>query len=391
MGVLVETKQARRELLERILESPHFAQAPSLRRILHYLCDRAGESGPAMLKEHEIAVQALGRPESFDPKTDPIVRVSIAAIRQRLHAYFESEGRTEALRLEIPKGLYRAVFSTASSGEVPAAEDAEGRATARRRFWEPYLTGHVKNLLLYTDVLFFRDDAGNYLRNIFVNNLAGGLEELRKRLPLEPSHPLKPSFHFQSAGEVNAMLALIRLFSRLKAPLEVRNSRFTSWNELRSSNLILLGSSRISSFVDSLQGGNDFVITTGSIRNLHPRDGEEAEYLGLRHMEGTLEKVVEPALVTRQPGLTPGTTVTMISANHGRAIEGTGNFLTLEDDLAALLESCGMNLGEPLPERFQLLLNVYLVDFDEEVINVEHVSHRVGTGPRSRRGGNGRG
>jgi hypothetical protein len=389
MGILVEPKQARRQLVERILESHYFAQAPSLRRILQYLCERAGETGPGMLKEHEIAVKALGRAESFDPKTDPIVRVSIAAIRQRLQAYFDSEGRAEPVRLDIPKGLYRAVFTAQSSGETPATEDGEGRITARRRFWEPYLSGQVKNLLLYTDVLFFRDDAGNYLRNIFVNSLSGGLEEIRKRLPLEPSYPLKPSFHFQSAGEVNAMLSLIRLFAQLKTPLEVRNSRFTSWNELRSSNLILLGSSRTSSFVDSLQGGNDFVITADSIRNLQPREGEEPNYTGRRYMEGSLEKVIEPALVTRRPGLTPGTTVTMISANHGRAIEGAGHFLALEDDLAEVLQSCGMEMGGALPEHFQLLLDVHLVDFDEEVIDVEHVSHRVAASGRSRPRSNG--
>jgi hypothetical protein len=390
MGLPIEPKQARRQLLERVLECPHFAQAPSLRRILRYLCERSEEAGPAMLKEHEIAVRALGRPESFDPKTDPIIRVSIAAIRQRLQSYFESEGRTELLRLEIPKGVYRAVFSTPSAGETGPAYSGEERTTARRRFWEPYLSGHVRNLLLYTDVLFFRDDAGNYLRNIFVNNLAGGLEQIRKRLPVEPAHPLKPSFHFQSAGEVNAMLALIRLFAGLKTPLEVRNSRFTSWNELRSSNLILLGSSRISSFVDSLQGGNDFIIGPGSIRNLHPLEGEEPEYLGLRHMEGKLERVAEPALVTRQPGVTPGTTVTIISANHGRAIEGAGHSLTLENDLATLLESCGMDMREPLPEHFQLLLRVHLVDFDEEVINVERISHRIGTSAQPHPPANGR-
>lgn len=367
------------------MESPHFAQASSLKRTLAYLCERPDENGSDLPKEYEIAVQALSRPASFDPKTDPIVRVNVAAIRQRLQAYFETEGREEALRLEIPKGAYRAVFSALPAGGA-APEIAETTMAARRRFWQPYLSGNAKNMLVYTDVLFFRDDSGNYLRNIYVNDLPGGVEEIRKRAPAKAFHGLKPSYHFTSAGEVQSMLALIWLFARLKAPLEVRNSRFTSWNELRSSNLILLGSSRTNAFLDALQAGNNFVIAADEIRNLEPRQGEEPSYSGQRHMEGKLEKAVEPAVVTRRPGLAPGTVVTMISANHGRGVEGAAQFLTLEGDVAAALESSGLDNAGKLPAHFQWLLRVHMVDFDEEVISVERVGHRIISATQSCKG-----
>ena len=367
------------------MDSPHFAQASSLKRTLAYLCERPDDNGANLPKEYEIAVEALGRPGSFDPKTDPIVRVNVAAIRQRLQAYFESEGREETLRLEIPKGNYRAVFSASSNGGA-APELAETTMAARRRFWQPYLSGKVKNMLVYTDVLFFRDDSGNYLRNIYVNGLPGGVEEIRKRAPADAFHNLKPSYHFMSAGEVQSMLALIWLFARLKAPLEVRNSRFTSWNELRSSNLILLGSSRTNAFLDALQAGNNFVIAPDEIRNLEPREGEQTSYSGQRHMEGKLEKAAEPAVVTRRPGLAPGTVVTMISANHGRGVEGAAQFLTLEGDVAAALESSGLGHAGKLAAYFQWLLRVHMVDFDEEVISVEHVSHRIISAANSGKG-----
>jgi len=377
--------EAERRLVERIMQSPHFAQASSLKRTLAYLCERPDDNGSDLPKEYEIAVQALCRPASFDPKTDPIVRVNVAAIRQRLQAYFESEGRGETLRLEIPKGVYRAVFSSVSSGGT-ASEPAETTMAARRKFWQPYLASNAKNMLVYTDVLFFRDDSGNYLRNIYVNGLPGGVEEIRKRAPANAFRGLKPSYHFMSAGEVQSMLALIWLFARMKAPLEVRNSRFTSWNELRSSNLIFLGSSRTNVFVDALQAGNNFVMTADDIRNLDPREGEEPSYSGLHYVEGKLEKAVEPAVVTRRPGLAPGTVVTLISANHGRGVEGAVQFLTLENEVASALESSGIEGAGKLPAHFQWLLRVHLVDFDEEVISVERVSHRIIPGTQAYKG-----
>jgi hypothetical protein len=368
--------EAQRRLLGRIKESPQFAQASSLKRTLSYICERCDEDGSNNPKEYEIAVQALGRPTSFDPKTDPIVRVSVATIRQRLQAYFESEGRDEKLRLDIPKGVYRAVFSASLAREI-SLDTSEDTMAARRRFWQPYLASHAGNILVYTDVLFFRDDAGNYLRNIYVNHLPGSTEEIRERAPAQGFKNLKPSYHFMSAGEVQAMVALMRLFARLNVPLEVRNSRFTSWNELRSSNLIFLGSSRTNAFVDSLQTGNNFVITPDEILNLRPREGEEARYTGQHQMEGKLERAVEPAVVTRRPGLAPGTALTIISANHGRGVEGAAQFLTLENDIALALAASGLGRTEKLPGHFQWLLRVHMVDFDEEVISVERIGHRV--------------
>ncbi|MGQ9635534.1 MAG: hypothetical protein ACUVXB_14980, partial [Bryobacteraceae bacterium] len=101
----------RQELMRRLLSSPHFAQAESLRRILLYLSERLESGNDSPVKEYEIAVSVLGRPSSFDPKIDPIVRVSMASIRDRLRAYFENEGRTEPLRVSLPKGQYRLLFT----------------------------------------------------------------------------------------------------------------------------------------------------------------------------------------------------------------------------------------------------------------------------------------
>src|SRR5206468_3081782 len=47
---------------------------------------------------------------SFDPRTDPIVRVQARRLRARLTRYYEEEGRHEEIRIELPKGSYAPVF-----------------------------------------------------------------------------------------------------------------------------------------------------------------------------------------------------------------------------------------------------------------------------------------
>jgi hypothetical protein len=367
-GAIIKERQ---ELLRRVLSSAQFAQAESLRRILQYLAARSQEGSAISLKEHEIAVSAMGRPATFDPKTDPIVRVSIASIRERLRTYFDGEGRDEPLRLVIPKGQYRLCF--VKPGLKERTPQAETRPLAAcKALWEPYLSGNASNILIYSELLFFRDERGNYVRNIYVNDLATAAADMQKRFPEVPVTRMEPSFHFVPAGEAKTVRSIQGLFRDMGVPLEVRISRFVSWSELQRSNLILIGGSRTNMFLNALQGNEPFVMTADSILNIAPQPGEDAVYGGQPFLDGKLERRLEYAVVTRRPGVVENTAVTLIAANHARANEGAGAFLTRESNVASLLEVLGS-----FPPHFQVLLRVDMIDFDEEVVNVEYLTHRV--------------
>ncbi|MEH0071550.1 hypothetical protein V6L77_16495 [Pannonibacter sp. Pt2-lr] len=62
------------------------------------------------LKGYTIATQALGRDDSFNPATDPIVRVEAARLRKRLEDYYEGTGHNDPVRIIIPKGSYQPGF-----------------------------------------------------------------------------------------------------------------------------------------------------------------------------------------------------------------------------------------------------------------------------------------
>src|SRR5579864_1937091 len=101
--------EARAEL-EAVLKSGLFAHAPSLAQFLSYVCDRCLEGQSNQIKEYNIAVEALGRPQDFDQKRDTIVRVEAHRLRKRLREYYESDGADHAIRIEIPPGQYAPKF-----------------------------------------------------------------------------------------------------------------------------------------------------------------------------------------------------------------------------------------------------------------------------------------
>jgi hypothetical protein len=365
----------REQLLKRILASRQFAHADSLKRILQYVCQHSEGPESLLLKEYDIAVNAIGRSRDFDARLDPIVRVSMANLRARLKAFFETEGIGETQRLVIPKGQYRAVFESHVSTRPKLDQRTEPYAF--RKFWAPYLSGGFANVLLYSELLFFRDQYSNFVRSFCINDPFASEEELKSRIPNAEAGSLRPSYNFLSAGEARCMFSLLAMFHVLGAVIETRNSRYSSWNELQQCNVILLGSSRTSSFLDLLQSGNDFVVMEDRIEIRDAQPHEDECYRGRRYNDGKLQRVTEYALLTRRPSVAPRCSITTIAANHGRAYEGAGRVLTLENELGRLLEKIGVEEADSLPQHFQVLLRVDMVDFDEEVVNVEYVTHRV--------------
>jgi predicted ATPase len=112
-------------VLARVLGSRAFRDAPALSRLLRYLVEHALRGDADRLKEYAVGVEVFGRGESFDPRTDTIVRVQARRLRSRLKEYYEAEGREDPIVIEVPKGHYVAVFETASAprsrpGATPA-------------------------------------------------------------------------------------------------------------------------------------------------------------------------------------------------------------------------------------------------------------------------------
>lgn len=97
--------------LEAILASPGFSSAPRMRAFLRYLVNVSLEGKGAHLKGYTIGVDVFGRDVSFDPGTDPIVRVQAGRLRTILKEYYYTIGSDDPVRIDIPKGGYEAKFS----------------------------------------------------------------------------------------------------------------------------------------------------------------------------------------------------------------------------------------------------------------------------------------
>lgn len=127
-----QTHDEVRSAMRRILASDPFRSAPQLSAFLNFVVSRTIEGRAAEIKGYTIATEALGRDASFDPQSDPIVRVEAMRLRRALDAYYQGAGAGDPVRIELPRGAYVPVFKSSSRQEAPAGLNPAWRRPAMR-------------------------------------------------------------------------------------------------------------------------------------------------------------------------------------------------------------------------------------------------------------------
>ncbi|HZT36876.1 MAG TPA: helix-turn-helix domain-containing protein [Bryobacteraceae bacterium] len=324
-----------RELVERIAASRQFRKSPRQRQLLLYLANRTFESPGCEVREQEIGSAVFGRSSQYDTSLDNIVRVSIHELRKRLQAYFAGEGLDEPQIVEIPKGAYSLVFvprpracTPVSEPEVSTPQEAQ---TASRRipgyvfpaislilavaclllavrrpaspeplsginvppplknlwsrmFSAEHATSVVvadSNFSLLQDVTRRPVPAGDYFRrDYFANRYGSELSaDLRRALELIISR------RYTSMADVHALQRVLALGGAEAGRIHVYFARDFSPDDLKTSNVILLGSRRANPWVEFFESDLNFhfdhdeAAGYGIVLNKHPRAGEQERYV----------------------------------------------------------------------------------------------------------------
>ena len=122
-----------RAQLQRILDSPAFEASERRKRFLRYIVDESLAGRADRLKGYSIALAVFDRDDSFDPQTDPVVRLEARRLRRALEHYYLTAGRDDPVRIEIPKGGYAPICErrAAPLPEAAAAAGATGAPAMR--------------------------------------------------------------------------------------------------------------------------------------------------------------------------------------------------------------------------------------------------------------------
>src|SRR5215467_278168 len=101
---------AAREQVDRLVQSKTFQNSEVHRRLLQYLAERTLTGDADRLKEYTVGLEAFGKPPTYDPKHDSIVRLQMGRLRQKLAVYYQSEANGDPILVTLPKGAFKLAF-----------------------------------------------------------------------------------------------------------------------------------------------------------------------------------------------------------------------------------------------------------------------------------------
>ena len=116
-------QKAIREQLVCILNSGPFHQSQRRQRFLEYLVNETLAGRGERLKAYNVALAVFDRPETFDPVTDPLVRIEAARLREKLREYYGTDGEGDPIRIDLPKGTYTPQIEFRHEGAPPIARE----------------------------------------------------------------------------------------------------------------------------------------------------------------------------------------------------------------------------------------------------------------------------
>lgn len=110
-----------RDELTRLTDSDFLRRPPSHLRLLRYLVEHRLANDDGALREMSIGIEVFHRdPATFDPRTDPIVRVNVSRLRERLVKHYAMFEVLPQVRIDLPKGHYIPEFVEIGAKQLAA-------------------------------------------------------------------------------------------------------------------------------------------------------------------------------------------------------------------------------------------------------------------------------
>ena len=311
--------------IDRLVGSRALHGSESLCKLLRYLAKHAVDHPGTPIKEFQIATEVFGRSGDFDPQLDSMVRVQAGRLRAKIAEYYNSDGLSDPIVVELPKGTYLLSFhhrnpsasksptstlngigraesleksterrlgtevislsiflaaailvivwllATRNSPPVSLASQVEPVPAAFRVFWKGFTSGPDEPWVVFSNAAFVgRPETGMRYRDATRDAGAPILD------------------HYTGVGEVLAVHQLDGVFALLHHRIRVKRGSLFSLDDGKNNNLIFIGSPSENLSLLEMPGTQEFVfrrLTSGprkgdqAIINVHPLPDEAKEFL----------------------------------------------------------------------------------------------------------------
>src|SRR3982751_2251576 len=119
--------------IQRIVSSKAFKTSEVHRNLLNYLADESLSGEAQNLKENTVGLDVFGKPASYDPRQESVVRMHVGRLRQKLAEYYRTDGVDDPIVVDLPKGGFALTFEARPVPEPAEAMPLQASAVPQRR------------------------------------------------------------------------------------------------------------------------------------------------------------------------------------------------------------------------------------------------------------------
>lgn len=428
-------KEEKLAQLDRILQGRTLQGSESLKSFLKFVVDRCVEDEDSQLKEYVIATEVFGRGSEFDSRIDSVVRVQAGRLRAKLQDYYTTEGRNDPVIIELPKGQYTPVFiyspvaeptlnggSESVSAEQPRT--APGAAAQFQGWRVVALALAVVSLALAATAWFYRSRMEQLVKStdvgtlteietidrseiaplwggmlmsqepvlvVFSNTLFQGTAEEGMKLlksldspgsslgsPNIPQGEIEKSKkpvieHYTGIGEVMGAYFLGDFFAKMRHASRVKRSLLLTWEDLKTENIVVLGSPAENLFLRDLPQKQEFLFKANlpdkdaggkpsyGVVNTRPQSGEQQYYFATQGGPSRSQISEDYAVVSLLQGLNAQNRLLILAGITTLGTQAAAEYVTKPAyirDLITHLNTAPPGSPPVLPSSFQVLVKV---------------------------------
>jgi hypothetical protein len=417
-----------RAQVERILQSKVLRASEVLRHLFGYLAEKSLDGTADSLKEYTIGLDALGKPPSFDPRQESVVRMHTARLRQKLAEYYRTEGTDDPIVVDMPKGGFKVTFEPRPRMSPPAplqvpnhseairepvrgwrrreivlvsalavaiccamffmtrlwrVEQEDGSSSsaaaanwtpALRELWEPLLSSSRRLVVCVATPLFVSVPGFGVLREPSVNDWddVPGSRRISSVEGALQAGISEPSYSYTEVGTATGAFLLGQFLAPRKQGVVITRANVLSWPEIAEDNVVFLGPATGIHQTEDIPTQAQLVLDPTGIRNLSPRPGESA-FIQDRPAQNGGESGMTYALISRVPAMNGPGAILMLSGNQISSVMGGVQAFT-NPALAQMLVARLKTASGSIPKYFQVVLSVKAMD--DVPVKIDYMFHR---------------
>jgi hypothetical protein len=242
-----------------------------------------------------------------------------------------------------------------------AKSDVDRTAGTLAEFWKPFTSGAEEPWVIFSNAAFV------------------GRPETGMRYYKSGQDSKSTVYdHYTGVGEVLAIHALDDAFSSLGQRVRVKRGSLFSLDDVKSNNLIFVGSPSENLSLRDIPGTQEFVfqrVASGprqgdlSVVNRHPNPGEASSYLATR---SDVPQTEDYAVVGLVPGIGSGRYVMILAGTTTFGTQGAVEFVCRRESVEKLLQLIPHSNGEQI-KPFEALVRVKIargVPVETELVSV---------------------